>query len=209
MIYDDLQLTWSSCTQLIFQFSFSRHLSLFNFFAAHERERRRQCVTRQSTPDSINTDVPFILFTREKYSRNSERLIPSMCNMAAQITFNNFFFSLQLSPTTYFVKLFNQSCHSIVSVILKILVSCFTETFCFFSIHAIFPSHQDKTAPPYKKKKNKQKQKHRISQIPKQGLCQRIFKNTFLRSVGFVDCLLVAAAPLQRKKLNPHPIQDT
>ena len=81
-----------------------------------------------------------------------------MRNMAAQITFNNFFFSLQLSPTTYFVKLFNQSCHSIVSVILKILVSCFTETFCFFSIHAIFPSHQDKTAPPYKKKKtNKNK----------------------------------------------------
>ena len=127
---DDLPrfTTWSSCTQFIFQFSFSRHLSLFNFFAAHVRERRRQCVTRQSTPDSINTDVPFILFTREKYSRNSERLIPSMCNMAAQITFNNFFFSLQLSPTTYFVKLFNQSCHSMVSVILKILVSCFTET---------------------------------------------------------------------------------
>ena len=92
MIYDDLQLTWSSCTQLIFQFSFSRHLSLFNFFAAHERERRRQCVTRQSTPDSINTDVPFILFTREKYSRNSERLIPSMRNMAAQITLAFSFF---------------------------------------------------------------------------------------------------------------------
>ena len=60
-----------------------------------------------------------------------------------------------------------------------------------------------------KKNTNKQKQKHRISQIPKQGLCQGVFKNTFLRSVGFVDCLLVAAAPLQRKKLNPHPIQDT
>ena len=64
----------------------------FYFFAAHERERRRQCVTRQSTPDSINTDVPFILFTREKYSRNSERLIPSMRNMAAQITLAFSFF---------------------------------------------------------------------------------------------------------------------
>ena len=50
-----------------------------------------------------------------------------MRNMAAQITLA-FFFSLQLSPTTYFVKLFDQSCYSIVSVILKILVSCFTET---------------------------------------------------------------------------------
>ena len=64
-----------------------------------------------------------------------------------------------------------------------------------------------KPAPP--RKKTKKEQKHRISQTPKQGLCQWIFKNTFLRSVGFVDCLLVAAAPLQRKKLNPHPIQDT
>ena len=169
---DDLPrfTTWSSCTQFIFQSSFSRHLSLINFFSAQVRERRRQCVTRQSTPDSINTDVPFILFTREKYSRNSERLTPSMRNMAAQITFNNFFFSLQLSPTTYFVKLFNQSCHSMVSVILKILVSCFTETkqnvhrfltVCrpkeLFSIHAIFPSRKDKTAPPFKKNKKKNK----------------------------------------------------
>ena len=58
-------------------------------------------------------------------------------------------------------------------------------------------------------KKQKKEQKHSISQTPKQGLCQGIFKNTFLRSVGFVDCLLVAAASLQRKKLNPHPVQDT
>ena len=35
MICDDLQVTWSSCTQFIFQFSFSSHLSLFIFFAAH------------------------------------------------------------------------------------------------------------------------------------------------------------------------------
>ena len=55
----------------------------------------------------------------------------------------------------------------------------------------------------------KKEQKHRISQTPKQGLCQGVFKNTFLRSVAFVDCLLIAAASLQRKKLNPHPIQDT
>ena len=90
MIYHDLQ-HGAVALNVFFSPAFP-DISLINFFAAHVRERRRQCVTRQSTPDSINTDVPFILFTREKYSRNSERLIPSMRNMAAQITLAFSFF---------------------------------------------------------------------------------------------------------------------
>ena len=123
---DDLPrfTTWSSCTQFIFQSS-----SLLLIFLLHTYAKEDVSVSRDSPRlTALIQMFPLYFSLEKKYSRNSERLIPSMRNMGAQITFNNFFFSLQLSPTTYFVKLFNQSCHSMVSVILKILVSCFTET---------------------------------------------------------------------------------
>ena len=63
MIYNDLQ-HGAIALNLFFSSAFPVISLFLFFFAAHVRDRRRQFLTRQSTPDSINKDVPFILFTR-------------------------------------------------------------------------------------------------------------------------------------------------
>ena len=82
--------TWSSCTQFIFQFSFSSHLSLFIFFffLLHTYAIEDVSVSRDSPRLTALIQMFPLYFSLEI----SERLIPSMRNMAAQITLAFSFF---------------------------------------------------------------------------------------------------------------------